>query len=104
MLNFGELTCKAGQWTAIAFPCLIGNCKEKNENFLHFTFSLVMNQMFKFLKQPDQTSSQDCVGVYRLCLTDILHTLLLHLSKWDNLHLYYSYQYIKFGDIILYPW
>lgn len=41
-LNFDELTCKAGQWMAIAFPCLIGNCIEKNYNFFHFTFSLVI--------------------------------------------------------------
>lgn len=30
MVNFGELTCKAGQWTAVSFPCLIGNCENKN--------------------------------------------------------------------------
>lgn len=91
MVNFGELTCKAGQWTEIAFSCLIGNCKGKNDNFFHFTFSLViwvrcLNPSNSLIR-PLLRTVLECTD----CVWLTSYILLLHLSKWDNLHLYYSY-------------
>lgn len=42
---------------------------------------------------PDDTSSQECVGLYILYFIDSLTLLLvlLHLLGWDKIHLSHSY-------------
>ncbi len=55
-------------------------------NILKALHSLMVHKVFSLV--PDKTSSHDSVGLYRMCLIDIYLTILLHLLRWDNLHLF----------------
>ena len=67
---------------------------------LYTTSISTRTQVFS-LMSPDEISSQDCEGMYKLGLIYISLTLLvlLHFSGLDNLLFYHSFRSIEFCDI-----